>query len=217
MQQQIISFPDGAHACSGDCYNRSSNSSQGCSRRGSRIWETVRIARTRIGAKRQLWPVHNKDPSNQGRNVQKLVRTQREIDRLPSVISAMEQSKYGEQEFIYPPGTSPFKAPSDVAEMNEALRESLEGDNVVSFTIPRVSSRRTAMNISHPASNTFFRKVTLQAQTAHLASVETLSSKQVFLQSCASLKFKQQEWRSWTAKGVTRRQRNTTRWKSVAG
>ena len=50
------------------------------------------------------------------------------------------------------------------------------------------------MNISHHASNTFIRKVTLQAQNAHLASVKTLSSKQVFLASCASLKFKQQEW-----------------------
>ena len=50
------------------------------------------------------------------------------------------------------------------------------------------------MNISHHASNTFIRKATLQAQTAHLASVKTSSSEQVFLQSCASLKFKQQEW-----------------------
>ena len=50
------------------------------------------------------------------------------------------------------------------------------------------------MNICHHVSNTFIRKVTLQAQTAHLASVKSLSSKQVFLQSCASLKFKQQEW-----------------------
>ena len=36
--------------------------------------------------------------------------------------------------------------------------------------------------------------MTLQAQNAHLASVKTFSSKQVFLASCASLKFKQQEW-----------------------
>ena len=64
------------------------------------------------------------------RNVQKLVRTQKEIDRLTSVISAMEQSKYNELKFIYPPGTSPFQAPSDVAEMNEALLESFENDYV---------------------------------------------------------------------------------------
>ena len=128
------------------------------------------------------------------RNVLKLVRTQREIERLTTVISAMEQSKYAELKFIYPLGISPFKAPSDVVEMNESLQESLESDYVVSFKIPRGSSRRTAMNISHHASNTFIRKVTLQAQTAHLASVKSLSSKQVFLQSCASLKFKQQEW-----------------------
>ena len=129
-----------------------------------------------------------------GRNVLKLVRTQKEIDRLTSVSSAMEQSKYNELEFIYPPGTSPFKAPSDVAEMNEALQESLENDYVLSLRIPKGTSRRNAMNISHHASNTFIRKVTLQAQNAHLASVKTLSSKQVFLASCASLKFKQQEW-----------------------
>ena len=128
------------------------------------------------------------------RNVLKLVRTQKEIDRLTSVISAMEQSKYNELKFIYPSGTSPFKAPSDVAEMNEALQESLENDYVLSFTIPKGTSRRNAMNISHHASNTFIRKATLQAQNAHLASVKTLSSKQVFLASCASLKFKQQEW-----------------------
>ena len=60
------------------------------------------------------------------RHVQKLV----EIDSLTSVISAMEQSKYNELKVIYPPGTSPFKAPSDVAEMNEALQESLENDYV---------------------------------------------------------------------------------------
>ena len=59
-------------------------------------------------------------------HVQKLV----EIDSLTSVISAMEQSKYNELKVIYPPGTSPFKAPSDVAEMNEALQESLENDYV---------------------------------------------------------------------------------------
>ena len=65
----------------------------------------------RNGAKRQIWAVHNEDPSNQGaarrsrsstsksksllheRNVQKLVLTQREIDRRTSVVSAMEQSK----------------------------------------------------------------------------------------------------------------------------
>ena len=68
------------------------------------------------------------------RNVQKLVRTQLEIDRRTSVVSAMEQSKYGELKPIYPPGTSPFKAPSDVAEIKEALRESSEGDFVVSLT-----------------------------------------------------------------------------------
>ena len=116
-------------------------------------------------------------------NVQKLVRTQKVVDRLTSVTSALEQSKYNELKFIYPLGTSPFKALSDVAEMNEALQESLENDYVLSSTIPKGTSRRNAMNISHHASNTFIRKVTLQAQTAHLASVKTLSSKQVFLQS----------------------------------
>ena len=136
------------------------------------------------------------------RNVLNLVRTQKEIDRLTSVISAMEQSKYNELKFIYPPGTSPFKAPSDVADMNEALQESLENDYVLSFTIPKGTSRRNGMNISHHASNTFIRKVTLQAQNAHLASVKTLSSKQVFLASCASLKFKQQEWLDVERQGV---------------
>ena len=122
------------------------------------------------------------------RNVAKACE-EKEIDSLKSVISAMERSKYNELKFIYPPGTSPFKAPSDVAEINEALLASLENDYVLSFTIPKGVSRRNAVNI-----NTFIRKVTLQAQTAHLASVKTLSSKQVFLESCASLKVKQQEW-----------------------
>ena len=108
------------------------------------------------------------------------MRTQKEIDRLTSVISALEHSKYNELKFICPPGTSPFKAPSNVAEMNEALLESLENDYVLSFTNPKGTSRRNAMNISHHASNTFIRKVALQAQTAHLASVKALSSKQVF-------------------------------------
>ena len=92
-------------------------------------------------------------------------------------------------------------------------------DYVLSFTIPNVTSRRNAMNISHHASNTFIRKMTLQAQTAHLASVKTFSSKQVFLESCASLKLIQQEWgrlglgRRGPPK--TRQQRNTMHWKSI--
>ena len=195
-------FPDGAHACAGDCYGCGS-SSQGCSGRSSRIWKTVRTAsNVRFGqSTNRIHPIKElhdealkyfeKQALLLERNVQKLVRTQKEIDRLTSVISAMEQSKYNELKFIYPPGTSPFKAPSDVAEMNEALQESLEGGYVLSFTIPK---GRNAMNISHHASNTFIQKATLQAQNAHLASVKTLSSKQVLLASCASLKFKQQEW-----------------------
>ena len=71
--------------------------------------------------------------------------------------------------------------------------EIVENDYVLSFTIPLSTNRRNAMNTSHHASNTFSRKVTLQAQTAHLPSVKTLSSKKVFLESCASLEFKQQE------------------------
>ena len=110
------------------------------------------------------------------------------------MISVMKQSKCNELKFIYPPGTSPFKAPSDVAEMNEPLLESFEKDYLLLLTIPKGTSRRNAMNIRHHASNIFIRKATLQAQTAHLASVKTLSSKQIFLQSCASLNFKQQEW-----------------------
>ena len=215
MQQQMISFQT-AHACAGDCYG-CGNSSQECSGRSSRIWKTVRTVRTagllepasvanvRFGqSTNRIHPIKElhdealkyfeKQALLHERNVLKLVRTQKEIDRLTSVISAMEQSKYNELKFIYPPGTSPFKAPSDVAEMNEALQESSENDYVLSFTIPKGTSRRNAMNISHHASNTFIRKVTLQTQNAHLASVKTLSSKQVFLASCASLKFKQQEW-----------------------
>ena len=61
------------------------------------------------------------------RNVQKLVRTQREIDRRTSVVSAMEQSKYGELKPIYPPGTSLFKAPSDVAEIKRGLAGIISG------------------------------------------------------------------------------------------
>ena len=91
------------------------------------------------------------------RNVAKAYE-EKEIDRLTSVINAMEQSKYNELTFTYPPGTSPFKAPSDVAEINEALLESLENDYVLSFTIPKGTSRRNVMNISHHASNTFIRK-----------------------------------------------------------
>ena len=81
-------------------------------------------------------------------------------------------------EIHLPPGTPLFKALWDVSEMNEVLQESLENDYVLSFTIPKGTSRRNAMNINHHASNTFIRKVTLQAQTAHLASVKTLSSKE---------------------------------------
>ena len=207
-------FPDGAHACAGDC-NGCGNSSQGCRRTQLKDLEDRQDRQDRLNLHRcqtsdlakstnRIHPIKElhdealkyfeKQALLHERNVLKLVRTQKEIDRLMSVISAMEQSKYNELKFIYPPGTSPFKAPSDVAEMNEALQESLENDYVLSFTIPKGTSRRNAMNISHHASNTFIRKVTLQAQNAHLASVKTLSSKQVFLASCANLKFKQQEW-----------------------
>ena len=114
------------------------------------------------------------------RNVLKLVRTQKEIDRLTSVISAMEQSKYNE---LNPPGSSPFKAPSDVAEMKKALQESLENDYVLSITIPKGSKRHEQKKRDehqppreqhlHPKSDT-----TGLSQNAHLASVKTLSSKQ---------------------------------------
>ena len=186
-------FPDGAHACAGDCYG-CGNSSQGCSGRKLKDLEDRQDRQDCLKLPREALKYFEKQALLHERNVLKLVRTQKEIDRLTSVISAMEQSKYNELKCIDPPGTSPFKAPSDVAEMNEALQESLEKDNVLSFTIPKGTSRRNAMNISHHASNTFIRKVTPQAQNAHLASVKTLSSKQVFLASCASLKFKQQEW-----------------------
>ena len=138
------------------------------------------------------------------RNVLKLVRTLKEIDRLTSVISAMEQSKYNELKFIYPPGTSPFKAPLDVAEMNEA----------------KGTSRRNAMNISHHASNTFIRKVTLQARNAHLASVKNnprsrFSSSRPRASSSNSKNGQTWAWRTWTAKELTRKQRNITHWKSI--
>ena len=45
MQQQMIYFQTGVHACAGDCYG-CGNSSQGCSGRSSRIWKTVRTVRT---------------------------------------------------------------------------------------------------------------------------------------------------------------------------
>ena len=151
-------FPDGAHACAGDCY--------GCDESTTRIHPIKELHDEALKYFEKQALLHE-------RSVQEHVRTQKEIDRLTSVTSAMEQSKYKELKFIYPPGTSPFKAPSDVAEMNEALQESLENDYVLPFTIPKGTSRRNAMNISHHASNTFIRKVTLQAQTAHLASVKT--------------------------------------------
>ena len=201
-------FPDGAHACAGDCYgcgNRGAADAAQGSGRPSGPLEPASVPNVRFGqSTNRIHPIKKlhdealkyfeKQALLHERNVLKLVRTQKEIDRLTSVISAMEQSKYNELKFIYPPGTSPFKAPSDVAEMNEALQESFENDYVLSVTIPKGTSRRNAMNISHHASNTFIRKATLQAQSGHLASVKTLSSKQGFLASCASLKFKQQEW-----------------------
>ena len=79
--------------------------------------------------------------------------------------------------------------------MNEALLESLEKDRVLFFTIPKGTSRRNAMNISHHATNTFIRKVTLQAQTAHRASVKALYPRnKIFLQLCSRLKFKKRGW-----------------------
>ena len=148
------------------------------------------------------------------------MRTPKEIDRLTSVISAMEQSKCNVLKFIYPLGTSPFKAPSDVAKMNEALLESLENDNVLSFTIPKGTSRRNAMNISHHASNTFIRKVTLQAQNDHLASVNNFprnrfSSSRARASSSNSKNGQTSAWRTWTAKELTRKQRNIMHWKST--
>ena len=59
--------------------------------------------------------------------------------------------------------------------------------------------------------------MTLQAQNAHLASVKTLSSKQVFLASCASLKFKQQEWPDLGLEDVERQgvDPKVVHWKSI--
>ena len=189
MQQQMI-CPDGAAQGSGRPSGPPEPASVPNVRFGQSINRTYSIKELHDEAVKHF----EEQALFHERDVQKLVRTQKEIDRLTSVISAMEQSTYNELKFICPPGTSPFKAPSDVAEMNKALLEPLENDYVSSFTIPNVTSRRNAMNISHHASNTFIRKVTLQAQTAHLVFVKTLSSKQVSLESRASLKFKQQEW-----------------------
>ena len=138
-----------------------------------------------------------------------------------SVISAMEQSKHNELKFICPPGTSPFKAPSDVAEMNEALQESLENDFVLSFTIPKGRSRRNAMNICHHASNTFIRKVTLQARTAHPGLRQSIILETDFppvvrepqVQNSKNGQTSASAWRTWTAKELTRKQRNTMHWK----
>ena len=185
MQQQMISFQTGlmraleTATVAATAARGAADAAQG-SGRPSRPPEPASVPNVRCGqSTTRIHPIKElhdealkyfeKQAVLHERNAQKLVRTQKEIDRLTSVISAMEQSKYNELTFIYPPGTSPFKAPSDVAEMNEALQESLENDFVLSFTIPKGTSRRNAMNISHHASNTFVRKVTLQAQTDHLA------------------------------------------------
>ena len=148
------------------------------------------------------------------------MRTQKEIDRLTSVISAMEQSKYNELKFIYPLGTSPFKAPSDVAEMNEALLESLENDKVLPFTVPKRTSRRNAMNISHHASNTFIRKVTAGSDCSsdlrqNIVLETGFSSSRARASSPYSKNGQTWAWRTWSAKELTRKQRNTMHWKSI--
>ena len=148
------------------------------------------------------------------------MRIEKEIDRLMSVMSAMEQSKYNELKFIYPPGTIPFQAPSDVAEMNEALQESLENDYVLSFTIPKGTSRRNAMNVSHHASNTFIRKVTPQAQNAHLAPSKHYPQNRFSLRharasSSNSKNGRPWAWRTWNDKELTRKQQNIMHWKSI--
>ena len=79
--------------------------------------------------------------------------------------------------------------------MNEALLESLENDYVlIIHDSERHEQKKRGEHQPSREQHLFFRKVTLQAQTAHLTSVKRLSSKQVFLESCASLKVKQQEW-----------------------
>ena len=112
-------FPDGAHACAGDCYG-CGNSSQGCSGtqlkdledRQDRLnpyqCQTSDLARAQTGSIQskscttRRSSTLKKQALLHERNVPKLVRTQKGIDRLTSVISAMEQSKYNELKFIYP-------------------------------------------------------------------------------------------------------------------
>ena len=109
------------------------------------------------------------------------------------MISAMEQKQIQRAEIHLPTWHISVQGAFGRCGDERGFAGIVENDYVLSFTIPKGTSRRNAMNTSHHASNTFSRKVTLQAQTAHLASVKTISSKKVFLESCASLEFKQQE------------------------
>ena len=137
MQQQIISFQTGLmHALdtatvAATAAGCAADAAQGSGRPSGPL-EPASVPNVRFGqSTNRIHPIkelhdeavkHFEKPALlHERNVQKLVRTQKDIDRLTSVISAMEQSKFNELKFIHPPGTSPFKAPSDVAEMNEAF------------------------------------------------------------------------------------------------
>ena len=138
-----------------------------------------------------------------------------------SVISAMEQSKYNELKFIYPPGTTPNKAPSDVAEMNEALQESLENDYVLSFTIPKRHEQKKRDEHQspreqhfHPKSDTtgsecssgFRRNVILETGFPCVMREPQIQTAKI----CRTW-----AWRTWNDKELTRKQQNIMHWKSI--
>ena len=148
------------------------------------------------------------------------MRTQRGIDRLTSVISATEQSKHNKLKFIYPPGTYPFKAPSDVAEMDEALQESLENDNVLSFTIPKSTSRRNAKTSATtratPSSDKrhYKLRMLIWPRSKHYPR-NRFSLRHARASSSNSKNGQTWAWRTWNAKELTRKQRYIMHWKSI--
>ena len=147
------------------------------------------------------------------RNVLKLVRTQKEIDRLMSVISAMEQSKHNELKFIYPPGRSPFMAPSDVAEINEALCFIIHNSDRHEQK-KRDEHQPSRKQHVHPKSDTTSSDCSSGLRQKHYPR-NRFSSSRARASSSNSKNGRTWAWRTWTAKELTRKQRNTMHWKSI--
>ena len=202
MQQQMNSFQTGlmraleSATVAATAARGAADAAQG-SGRPSRLSEPASVPNVRFGqSTTRIHPIKELyDEALKHFEKQAVRWTQEEIDRLTSLISAMEQNKYNELKIHLPTWYISVQGAFGCCGVERVLA-GVTGERLC-FIIHDSERHEHKKRDEHQPSREQHlhpKSDTPQAQTAHLPSVKALSSKQVFVQSCASLKFKQQEW-----------------------